>query len=299
MTVYLGSQGVVELDRLEENVPAYAFTVTNNKIRVSEDLLDTGSGHSFLTGDLVNIRCKEGSTLSFFSDSTIGGLSTFSAYVHVTDGGGMRFYEDLADAFADIGADAYQLQEFTDAAAELEVTLKVISDEARLLAQVTSFELNTARETADVTSLDDEYRERINTLISGSGQLSAFWDYTGESGEEETPNYILELANRTKIGSTFAANFFLKVTGYNPSGVVSNTNDQVYYAIKGIITGAAVSFDTNSLIRIVMEFVTTGPINLLVGAFSPGAILYEDSDGTGAILWKNGEAPGKLMQEQD
>ena len=43
------------------------------------------------------------------------------------------------------------------------------------------------------TTLSDEFRTRISTLMSGSGRMSCEWEYTGDTAKE-LPHYLLELA---------------------------------------------------------------------------------------------------------
>ena len=75
------------------------------------------------------------------------------------------------------------------------------------MAQVNSFEINTERETVDTTVLSDEFRTRVNTLISGSGRISAFWEYTGDTANE-LPNVLVRAcAHRTRVGSNFMGSF--------------------------------------------------------------------------------------------
>ena len=42
-------------------------------------------------------------------------------------------------------------------------------------------------------------------------------EYTGDT-TNELPNYLLELAIRTKVGSSFEGKFYLKTKDYNPGG---------------------------------------------------------------------------------
>ena len=79
------------------------------------------------------------------------------------------------------------------------------------LAQVNGFELNTERETVDTTTLSDEFRSRISTLMSGSGRMSAFWEYTGNR-VKNCLTILVEPSLRTRVGSQFKARFYIKTT---------------------------------------------------------------------------------------
>ncbi len=107
---------------------------------------------------------------------------------------------------------------------DLPIRVSVANAGYLVLAQVNGFELNTERETVDTTTLSDEFRSRISTLMSGSGRISAFWEYTGNTSQE-LPNYLVELSLRTRVGSQFKARFYIKTTSHNPGGVAANDND--------------------------------------------------------------------------
>ena len=96
---------------------------------------------------------------------------------------------------------------------DIPIEVTVENSVPRLVAQVNSFEVNTERETVDTTALSDEFRSRVNTLISGSGRVSAFWEYTNDTSNE-LAHYMLELALRTRVGSNFAGRFYIKTFAF-------------------------------------------------------------------------------------
>ena len=145
-----------------------------------------------------------------------------------------------------------------------------------MLAQVNSFELNTERETVDTTTLSDEFRSRISTLMSGSGRMSCFWEYTGDTANE-LPNYLVELSLRTKVGSQFHAKFYIKASGYNPGGVSARDADEVFYDFDAVITACAVQFAPDNTVQITADFITTGAVELKMNTFVPDDLLQEDS----------------------
>ena len=100
----------------------------------------------------------------------------------------------------------------------------------RVLAQVNGFELNTERETVDTTALSEEFRSRANTLISGSGRMNAFWEYTGDTAKE-LPHYLLELALRTKVGSQFQRQVLHKASGLQPKPAARANDDEIWYEV--------------------------------------------------------------------
>ena len=146
-----------------------------------------------------------------------------------------------------------------------------------MLGQVTNFELNTERETVDTTTLSDEFRNRISTLMSGSGRMSAFWEYTGNTANE-LPNYLVELSLRTRVGSQFKARFYLKRTDHNPSGAAATANDEIFYEFTGVLTGCAVQFAPNNTVQVQADFITTGSIELRMTLETESKALQETED---------------------
>ena len=106
--------------------------------------------------------------------------------------------------------------------------------------QVNGFELNTERETVDTTTLSDEFRSRISTLMSGSGRMSCFWEYTGNTANE-LPNYLVELSEFT-----------------------------------GVLTGCAVQFAPNNTVQVEADFITTGLIQLRMNLETISKALQEN-----------------------
>lgn len=273
MTVYLGTHGTIELQR-QSATPFFELELKSDDVDTTKKRF---SFHKLLHGDLVTgdkIKITASSSLGLISGST---EKSTEKYIHVDTVDGIRLYDTFAKAVNGTQADAETL---TKPSSNLSVKVEILND-ARIVAQVKSFELNTERETVDTTTLSDDFRNRISTLISGSGRISAFWEYTGDT-TREVPNYILQLVLRTKVGSNFKARFFLKVDDYNPSGVSARANDLVFYDIEGMLTSAAVQFTPSNVVEIAADFVTTGAIQLRMVTEPPVKLLNED--GTSLLL---------------
>ena len=273
MTVYLGTYGTIELQR-QSATPFFQLELKRNDIDITKkrfgfNKLQHGD---LVTGDKIKITAD--SSLGLISGST---EKSTEKYIHVDTVDGIRLYDTFAKAVNGTQADAETL---TKPSTDLSVKVEILND-ARIVAQVKSFELNTERETVDTTTLSDDFRNRISTLISGSGRISAFWEYTGDTARE-VPNYILQLVLRTKVGSNFKGRFFLKVDDYNPSGVSARANDLVFYDLEGMLTSAAVQFTPSNAVEIAADFVTTGAIQLRMVTEPPVKLLNED--GTSLLL---------------
>lgn len=287
MTVYLGTFGEVELKRRSEDASLFS-TIEIDDVNAAEKRFSFDFDHGqLLTGDQIEITSTNDSALGFIPGDTDGSTKKF---IHVDEIDGVRLYNSFAHAVAGGKTNAIALNTPTSA-----VPVKVIVENAsyRVLGRVQSYELNTTRETVDTTSLSDQFRSQISTIMSGSGRMACEWEYTGDSAKE-LPHYILELALRTKIGSSFSAKFYLKTGGYNPANHANASDDEIWYEVTGILTACAVQFTPNRLVQITADFITTGPIQIRMLLDTPDALVQEDSS---ALLVDDSSA--KLLLQQD
>ena len=288
MSVYLGTHGKVELQR-EFNGGSLFSTINTGDVNVTKKRFSFDFDHGqLLTGDQIEITSTDGSALDFIDSYTDSSVKKF---IYVDEIDGIRLYDSFAHAVNGGSSNATTL-----AAPGNAIPIEVTVENAipRLLAQVNSFEVNTERETVDTTSLSDEFRTRVNTLISGSGRMSAFWEYTGDTANE-LPHYMLELALRTRVGSNFKGRFYIKTDGHNPSGVAARSDDELWYQVNGVITAAAVQFAPDNTVQITADFVTTGTIEIRMNLETPDDIVQED----GSVLRLDQDAAAKLLLETD
>ena len=287
MTVYLGTFGKVELQRefdgssLEGEINTSDVNVTEKRFGISDisNTPTTGLKHGqLISGDQVRITGKNNAVLSFIDGHT---TSTITRFVSVDELDSVRLYNSFADAVNGGKANAIALAAISS---KIEINVQLVNADRRLLAQCNGYELNTERETVDTTALSDEFRSRISTLMSGSGRMSCFWNYTG-STSDELANYLLELQIRTRVGSQFKARFYLKTDAHNPSGVSANANDNIWYEFSGVLTSCAVQFSPSNSVQITADFITTGSIQIRMELESVSKILQEDN---GKILLEQG-----------
>ena len=270
MTVYLGTHGKVELKR--EFDGALTGTIKPDDVNTSAKRFSFDFEHGqLLTGDQIEITSTDDSALDFIDSYTDSSVKKF---IYVDELDGIRLYDSFADAVAGGKSNAKTLAAPGN---DIPVEVKVDNASYRLIAQVNSFEINTERETVDTTTLSDEFRTRVSTLISGSGRISAFWEYTGDTSNE-VANYMMELALRTRVGSNFKGKFYIKVKDYNPSGVTARSNDEVWYQANGIITAAAVQFAPDNTVQITADFITTGEIQIRMELETADTTLTEGGD---------------------
>ena len=288
MSVYLGTFGEVELQRQFDGGALASVINTSDVNSLSKRFSFDFEHGQLLTGDQIEISSTDGSALDFISGYTDSSVKKF---IYVDELDGIRLYDSFANAVNGGSVNATALAVPSD---DIPISVVVENASYRLLGQVNSYELNTERETVDTTVLSDEFRSRINTLMSGSGQMSCFWEYTG-SATNELPHYLLELALRTKVGSQFKAKFYIKTNGYNPSGVAARDDDEIWYEFTGILTNCAVQFSPSTAIQMTANFITTGDIQIRMTVEPKNAVLQENSDD----ILLDQDAAAKLLLETD
>lgn len=282
MSVYLGTYGKVELQRQFDGSDLRG-TINPSDVNVAGKRFSFDFEHGqLLSGDQIEITSTDDSALDFISSYTDTSVKKF---IHVDELDGIRLYDSFANAVNGGTTNATALAAPAD---NIPIRVTVANSSMRLLAQCSGFELNTQRETVDTTALSDEFRSRVSTLMSGSGRMSCFWEYTGDTANE-VGNYLLELQLRTKVGSQFRARFYIKTTAHNPGTNAANDNDELWYEFTGVLTSCAVQFSPSNTIQIEADFITTGAIEIRMELNPPDKILQEAGDailldqGTGAV----------------
>lgn len=226
------------------------------------------------------ISTTDGTDLDFvspsgWSDGTVHESGKW--YIFVDELGGIRLYDNFNDSLEGSTAG---LVELADISRDIPIKVEVEDLAGRLLASISDYELNTTRETVDITTLSDEHRQQYSSLISGSGRLTAQWDYVNESNQEPV-HYLMQLVLRTEIGSAFHAKFFIKTDGATASaGSFAGTqaNDQLWWEFDAIVTSSATSFAPGDIVVSTIDFVATGPIRLRAQTIPRYKLLQETGD---------------------
>jgi len=288
MSVYLGTFGKVELQRQFDGSELSSTINTGDVNTTARRFSFDFERGQLITGDQIEIKSTDGSALDFINGYTD---SSAKKFIHVNELGGIRLYNSFANAVNGGVTNAVVLATPGNI---IPISVTVENNIARLLAQVNSYELNTERETVDTTTLSDDFRSRISTLVSGSGRMSCFWEYTGDT-IKELPNYLIELSLRTKVGSQFHARFYLKANGYTPDGSALNQVDDIFYEFDAVITACAVQFSPDAAVQITADFITTGAVELKMDTFVGEAVLQEDA----SDILLDQDAAAKLLLETD
>jgi len=280
MGVYLGNIGNVELTRrsIEDGLESLVnpSDVNASRNRFSFDFEEG----CLISGDFVELSTTDGTTLDFidvsgWSDNTV--YSSGNWYIYIDELGGVRLYDNFDDSLEGSTAGLVPLVEI---ARDIPITVTVRDRSGRLLACVTYYELNTNREAVDITSLSDKYRQQYSSLITGSGRITAQWDYVNEAGQEPV-HYLMQLVLRTEIGSGLHMKLYVKSPNTDASGgsfSPTQFNDSLWWEFDALITNSATSFAPGNIIISTVDFVATGPIKLRSRTTIPSRLLQEAGD---------------------
>lgn len=280
MGIYLGQSGNIELTRTA--LEGAKQTILNpNDVNPNQDRFSFDFQEGYLiTGDFIEITATDGTNLDFIDATGWVNNTVHSSgawYIFVDQLGGIRLYNTFADS---LDGGVQGRVNLTSIARNIPLNIIVRDRESRLLGDIVEYELNTNRETVDITTLSDEYRQQYSSLISGSGRLTAHWNYTNNTHEEPV-NYLMQLVLRTEIGSTFHGRFYIKTRGaveYGPGFAASQINDSLWWEFDGIVTASAISFAADQLVTGVIDFIATGPIRLRAQTQENRFLLQEDDD---------------------
>lgn len=270
MTVYLGDSGYIEIARTNEG--RYVFgDIDPADVNATVNRFSFGyRDNEFNTGDLLEFTVIDQSgaisanNIDFVDPSGFpGGAASPQAewYVNVDAQRGLRLYSTQSAAIDGERNDAIQLNV---PAATQRVRVRLLNNDYKCLGQLQSYELNTDREVVDTTVLGDVFRQRVSGLISGSGSLTAFWDYKmfndccGVNYEVEVSNYLHQLVLRQEQGASFRALFYLK----RPEEGCEST--AVYYETTAMISAVGIQFSTSGTVSSRIGFITTGEIKLRI-----------------------------------
>jgi hypothetical protein len=295
MAVYLGNAGLVSIQRT--GASSYNSTLDPADVNVAQKRFSFDfPNDTFITGDYLQITRTGGGNLDFVDASGFtppGVTSTGAWYVNVDAAGGIRLFKTWGEALKGDVADAVILATPSGSYA---ISATLTSGGFRTLGEVTAYELSTQRVALDATVLGEEFVNQVSGLVSGSGQITCFWDF-GENGDFEAAQYIHHLVLRQQLGSNFSAALTLKRGGESAATGPNDTDStQLYYLIDGVITNVGVSFEAGNAVQSQIEFVTTGQIQLRYSTTDTvaGSLLLQEN--SSALDLESGI--GRLLQDE-
>lgn len=298
MAVYLGTYGRLTLRRKTDEGEKFS-TVNPSDVNVPRRRFSFDFEPGFLiSGDQIEITSTNGSVLNWIATSGWSNNTKQSSgkwFIHVDDIGGIRLYSTFSAALEGNSSTAIALDAFNTA---IPIRVKVANAASRVLGSITSYELNTNRETVDTTSLSEEFRSQYSSLMSGSGRITCHWDYKMAygKGEHEPANYLLQLILRTEVGSEFEAELFLKTDGYNADRGRKDTDDRLFYRINGVLTNTVIAVQPTAIVEMTADFVATGPIQLLAVTALQYRLLQENG---GRISLEQNAGSYLLLEAED
>ena len=286
MTIYLGDNGSVELrrygaDDADGQRPSMVASLQPEDVNVPAKRFSfLGSQLGLITGDQIEIATRPGKDSSKRTTpppdlELVAGreFPDWLGYINVDAIGGIRLYDSFDDAIDGKKSNAIPLVT-PSKLQRVEVTSR--DSRFRCIAQVSSYELTTQRETIDVTSLNQQYRNQYHQgLISGQGRMDCYWEHTrgceGPPGYKfnEYSAYLAFLCIRLEQGSSFTGRFYL-YTG-------EATEKSVWYECQAVVTDLVVSVQPTAVISTSVNFITTGPIRLQTGII-PGYLRQEQDE---------------------
>jgi len=274
MAFYLGSYGNIRLRRgsdvLLGNIQA---SIDPDDINTVLERLGIDSAtDNLFTGDKVDIITSDSRGLAFIpaSNWSTGVIEdTFSAFVNVNQAGGLRLFLAFEDAINNDRANEIDLQAFTGS--PIAVTVSVRDTRYNILGNVSRYEFNTSRDSVDLTTLSDKYKQQHSAgLISGSGRIECAFDYT-TLGATEAPMIMLQIIQRLDLGSAFDIALYLTDKEVIP------TVPNIFYQTTAVTTSTGITVEAEGIVSCTIDFITTEQIQLVIGKPSE-YILKQDDD---------------------
>ena len=289
MTVYFGQSGEIAISR---DSASGGFNTDLDPADVNTTTKRFGVDHSLaslISGDRVEISTVDGSTLELVSGHSYPDGAWF---VHIDKADGIRLFNTFEKAVKGLSTEALTL---VAPSATQEINIKTKNDRYRHVANIKEFEITTNRDQVDTTTLGREFRDQYDSgLISGQGSMTCLWEHDYDHAPftegtigiyPELPVYLAQLVVRLQQGADFDGRFYIH----------RNADDKkqtVYYQSKCIVTNAALSVAATNEIETRIEFVTSGEIQLNIGA-PDSYLLKEDSD---KLLQEDGD---RIVLEQE
>ena len=286
MAIYLGENGKIELARRGSGYPLTTKLSPADVNPGARRFSVLAASASLVTGDQIEIKRLQKQGEDTKNLELVEGHDHFKwrGYVNKDPLGGMRLYNSRTAAIEGGKAGALPLVRPSETQ---KISIETRSDRERCLAQIQDFEISTERETIDVTTLSQQFRNHYRSgLISGQGRINCFWQHTlsnceraeGEVlGDVEFSAYLAHLCIRVQQGAGFHGLFYIYDGG--------NDQESVWYESDCIVTNVSTVVDPEQIIQSSIDFITTGPLVLKTG-YEPSLLQQENRF---LILQENGE----------
>ena len=274
MAFYLGKHGNIRLRRgTDVFIGSISASINPDDINTNLERFGVDAAvDNLFTGDRIDITTSDSRGLDFIPASnwsTATTEDTFSAFVNVNAAGGLRLFSTFEDSINNTRANEIDLEAFTGD--PIDVIIAVRDTRFNILGNVSRYEFNTSRESVDLTTLSDKYKQQHSAgLISGSGRIECAFDYTTGTSEE-APMIMLQIIQRLDLGCAFDLALYLTDKEVVP------TVDNIFYKTTAVTTSTGITVEAGGLVSCTIDFVTTEEIKLIIGKPSE-YILKEDDD---------------------
>lgn len=275
MTVFLGENGRVVIERKGSDTGLFT-KVNASDVRDVANRFSIDYGHEqIITGDRIELRTigeNAGETINWIDHPGVD--DSFTRYANVDEAGGIRLYETFSKAIAGAPGDAVQLRAVASAQ-ETKITIKE-DTESRCLAEVSSYQITTSRETINTSHLGAHYVKQYEAgLIQGQGSIECLWRMPGceceqEADEQEFVSYLARLCMRLVHGAAFHGYFYVYASD------LKEGRSLWYESESCIVTNVAVTVAPTQVVRTTISFITNGAIKLKEG-YLPGYLELEQS----------------------
>ncbi len=274
MAFYLGKHGNIRLRRgTDVFIGSISASINPDDVNTNLERLGVDAAvDNLFTGDRVDFVTSDSRGLDFIPASnwsTAATEDTFSAFVNVNAAGGLRLFSTFEDSINNTRANEIDLEAFTGD--PIDVTISVRDTRFNILGNVSRYEFNTSRDSVDLTTLSDKYKQQHSAgLISGSGRIECAFDYTTGTSEE-APMIMLQIIQRLDLGCAFDLALYLTDKEVVP------TVDNIFYKTTAVTTSTGITVEAGGLVSCTIDFVATEEIKLIIGKPSE-YILKEDDD---------------------
>lgn len=280
MTVFAGHYGRVQLKRLgvDSSLPLQIGSEDIDALRKRVSF-STRDGNeltplTITTGDRIRLASNDSRGLPLrwyrdaantaFVDDPGADILPLEFYANVDTMGAIRMYRSFADATSNSNANYLAVPLAKPASSSpWNIDVKILTGDFHRLGQVQGFTLSTDRETAEITSLGDKYKDFLPSAISGSGSVDCLFSLKGASNEE-LPLAICELVQKIEIGSRFSGRFYLLEPG-PPQPPHYAALEGVWYEVEGIMIKAGVTVRADQIVECSFDFISAGEFRLRSG----------------------------------
>jgi hypothetical protein len=280
MTVFAGHYGQVELKRvggggsINARISPANLLVSRKRINIGDpDGIDLPNG-TITTGDRIRLTTSDSRGLPLrlytnaanttYIDNPGAGVLPIEFFANVDAMGAIRMYRSFSDAINNPGVRFLAVPLSVSAlAAPWQVDMSIVEGGFHKLGQVKGFTFSTDRDSTEITSLGERFKNFAQSGISGSGTVDCLFSFKNLN-DEEIPLALCELVQKIEAGAKFAGKFYLleprvqQIPGYA-------TNEGVWYEVNGIMTRAGITVQSDQIVECSFDFISAGAFALKSG----------------------------------